>query len=1286
MEIKLDSRGNYLVNFSYRPILVNRIKEIPGRSFDPRSKAWVIPATSREALDRFTRSVVHFEPVQWMDNVQERRVKEMDWFIPEMPELMVPHGLKIEPYPYQQQGIARGLEFKRFMNTDEPGLGKSEVLNSLISSPLGWLKMGNIRVGDSIFAKDGSIQNVTGVFPQGIVPTYRMTFNDGSFVDCNLDHLWSVRDQNRRRRGFGWTTKSTEEILNSGLVNKSNPKREASGRKPSLKWEIPMCEPVQFPTKQFIIPAYTMGALIGDGGLSNGSIQLSLPNAKLGIINNISNELDSEISVSSYPNGDLIKYSLVKNANRTNHNIENKYMGEIRRLKLDIVSGGKFIPAEYLQGDVEQRKALLAGLMDTDGSCIKNRTTFHTTSKQLTIDIKELIESLGGIVTIRPYDRTEEEKGIEYQVNVNTSFNPFFLKYKKELWTPNKMYKPTRYIESVEYVGKEEQQCIRVSSPDHLYLTNNYVVTHNTLQAIATINLAEAFPCLIVCPSSLKINWEREWNKFTDKKAMVLTDSVRDTWPFFWNTGLYQVFIVNYESLKKYFVQRIKESARFTLKDVVFRENINVFKSIIVDESHRCFPYDTKIMTNKGLIKIGEIVDKNLTNLLVRSVDLSTFIVSLKEIKTVWRNEIGQRKIYTIRHDKGELSATQDHKIYTSSGRYKEVCEIKSGDCLYLLRENISDSEDRENDSQMLLQKLRLKNGECTTRNQSIADIAKNEAGERIGLRMVWFNFICEIFSWKKILWKKLFGKVENGTAGSIGRKQNTRKQGENENTSYNPDAKSSVTKNAIRANEAKQSNGKPRNIGENDKKRSGENVSFSWWKWKTHRPSNNSLQCAKPTRKRNGAPNNSKESKGIFSICSIVLQGRYWNRKHKTCNRSRWIVPQNKEVEISRLEENRNIELVRVESCEIYESANIDRPTQCSGNSQIVYDLEIADNHNYFAEGILVSNCKSPSTQQSKFCKGIAAGKEYRILLTGTPVVNKPKDLVSQLSILGKLDEFGGYKDFVQRYCSGPNEASNLKELNAMLWQKAMFRREKSTVLKDLPDKVRQVLSCEITNRKEYKDAERDLIQYLIKYKEADDEKIMKAMKGEVMVRINILRQISARGKVKEVVEFVKDFQENGKKIILFCSLHEIVDQLKRAFPSAVSVTGREDQQQKQMSIDSFQRNPKTDIIICSIRAAGVGLTLTASSDVAFVEFPWTYADCCQCEDRSHRIGQKDSVTARYFLGKNTIDEKVYKIIQMKKGIANAVTGATDEIPENIIDMVANLFDVEIDEPDEID
>lgn len=339
--------------------------------------------------------------------------------------------------------------------------------------------------------------------------------------------------------------------------------------------------------------------------------------------------------------------------------------------------------------------------------------------------------------------------------------------------------------------------------------------------------------------------------------------------------------------------------------------------------------------------------------------------------------------------------------------------------------------------------------------------------------------------------------------------------------------------------------------------------------------------------------------------------------------------------------------------------------------------DVEFRNSIQLFKSVIIDEShrCKSASTQQSKFCKGICAGKEWIIELTGTPVVNKPKDLIPQLSILGRMPDFGEYKQFVEKYCAGPREASNLKELNYKLWTTCMFRREKSLVLKDLPDKIRQVMTCEITNRREYLDAEQDLITYLQKYKDADDEKIAKALRGEVMVRIGILRNISARGKVKEVIEFVNDFRENGQKIILFCSLHEVVDELKDRFPTAVSVTGRDSQEEKQMAVDAFQNDPKTEIIICSIKAAGVGLTLTASSNVAFVEFPWTYADCCQCEDRAHRIGQKNSVTCYYFLGRETIDEKVYKIIQNKKSIANAVTGATEVIEENVVDMVANIF-----------
>ena len=317
----------------------------------------------------------------------------------------------------------------------------------------------------------------------------------------------------------------------------------------------------------------------------------------------------------------------------------------------------------------------------------------------------------------------------------------------------------------------------------------------------------------------------------------------------------------------------------------------------------------------------------------------------------------------------------------------------------------------------------------------------------------------------------------------------------------------------------------------------------------------------------------------------------------------------------------------------------------------------------------------KNGSTQQSKFCMGISSGKEYVILLSGTPVINNPKDLVSQLHIMGRLPDFGGYQGFVSRYCAGMNGASNLRELNFRLNKVCFFQREKHDVLKDLPAKVRQTVICEISNRKEYIDAEADLIRYLKEYKQASDEKIQKSMRGEVMVRIGVLRNISARGKVNEVVDFVNDLLEQEEKVILFVNLHEVGNELRKHFPKAVAVTGLDSKEQRQSAVDRFQTDPTCTLIICSIKAAGVGLTLTASSNVAFVEFPWTYADCEQCEDRAHRIGQLDSVTAYYFLGKNTIDEKIYKIIQTKKDMASTITGSTEQVEESVVDLIANLF-----------
>lgn len=797
-----------------------------------------------------------------------------------------------------------------------------------------------------------------------------------------------------------------------------------------------------------------------------------------------------------------------------------------------------------------------------------------------------------------------------------------------------------------------------------------------TIQSIGIVTYVKAFPCLVICPSSLKENWKREWEKVTGKKAMILSDAVRRNYKLFYEAGLADVFIVNYESLKKYFVASIAKEKKWTLKDVLFRNEIDIFKSVIIDELHRCFPYKTQILTNIGFIPIGSIVENNLSDLLVASINLSDLSISFNKIKTLWKNGIGQRKIYRIKHATGYLYGTEDHKVYTSTGRYKEIREIQSGDYLWMLREEFLDSESWENNCEILLKKLCLDSKQCQSSNESSSVFKGNKTPSGKNLRRMWKGISYIGIQSKKVLWKKLFGKMENETAGNTCDFSDREVQGKSPENHNSSNAKSRIEKDAFGSNEGQQSHADGRNFGESFSKIKRTSFLIARWQWTIHKAPITIMGGIKFAGKLTGISNFNKFCKKQISKCCTRLQIRYCDTRYKTFNRSGRPRPQKTEGNGNRSVQNNCIELVRVDSCEVYESTNYGRFAGSTGRSETVYDLEIAENHNYFADGILVSNCKSTATHQSKFAKGITSGKKYVIGLTGTPVVNKPKDLVSQLFIINQMNPvFGNYKHFVDTYCAGNNEASNLPELNAKLRNNCFIRREKQAVLTDLPDKQRQVVICQINNRKEYDDAERDLIKYLVDYKDASNSKIASALRGEIMVKIGILKNISARGKLAEVCEFVDDIIESGEKLILFIHLKEVATALLHKYHGAVSITGADNMEARQSAVDRFQRDPKVQLIICSIKAAGVGLTLTAASRVGFVEFPWTYADCEQCEDRAHRIGQKDSVTCYYFLGKNTIDSKIYKIIQAKKAIAQAVTGSEEQIPENIVDMVANLF-----------
>ncbi|GHT03475.1 hypothetical protein AGMMS49525_08620 [Bacteroidia bacterium] len=380
---------------------------------------------------------------------------------------------------------------------------------------------------------------------------------------------------------------------------------------------------------------------------------------------------------------------------------------------------------------------------------------------------------------------------------------------------------------------------------------------------------------------------------------------------------------------------------------------------------------------------------------------------------------------------------------------------------------------------------------------------------------------------------------------------------------------------------------------------------------------------------------------------------------------------------------------ITNYESLKKYFVVKIDVP---KGEKFKIKHVKFHPNINLFKSIIIDEShrVKEPSTMQSKLCFGLTRGKELSLLLSGTPIVNKPVDLISQLLIADKIHHFGGIKQF--REMCADNE--RWPEINYILRKHCYFRREKSLVLGDLPEKYRQRVYCKITNQKEYDDAVADLKHYLKEYREATDEQIRRSMRGEVIVRIGALKNISARGKLNDVMEYIDNIVESGEKIVVFIYLHEVGMKLKEHYPSALFFTGAETSEERNKAIHDFQKCAVCDtrlerhadsdhefvpsehqIIFVNYKSGGVGITLTASSTVLFVELPWHPADTDQCEDRCHRISQKNAVQISYFLGKGTIDEDIYDTIEQKREMSIECTGAIDDTEESVIGSVIDLL-----------
>lgn len=315
-------------------------------------------------------------------------------------------------------------------------------------------------------------------------------------------------------------------------------------------------------------------------------------------------------------------------------------------------------------------------------------------------------------------------------------------------------------------------------------------------------------------------------------------------------------------------------------------------------------------------------------------------------------------------------------------------------------------------------------------------------------------------------------------------------------------------------------------------------------------------------------------------------------------------------------------------------------------------------------------------------------APEAVRLALTGTPILNRPREIVGALTISGTLHRIARTKgEFLYRYC-GPenngwgytfNGASNVEELNAKLTASCMIRRLRSEVL-TLPNKGRSLSYVEVSASaaRDYRKAEADLVSFLRAHK-GDDEYSL-ADRAKAIVLLNTLRRISGIGKVEAVVAQAEDLLDEGEQVFIAAHHVEVVARISTALAAhgVVEIVGGMSADDKQASVDAFQSG-RARVLVGNIDAAGVGFTLTAARHIIVAELPWTPGALQQVEDRLHRIGQTREVISTIAISDiagGSVDERLWSLLDSKAQVIGAVLDGNDAgLDTNIQQELLNSY-----------
>jgi hypothetical protein len=603
---RIPRRLAYFLRFPVNNQLIERIKNLPDetRKWNAGVMAWEVTTPSLFSLIRKYRNStkIHFDfgsedsrkifiqqirkieitEAEKRKFVAELNIKKEEWvkykqdlekdyvLYSDQCHALLKEGIKL--YPHQIVAAMFMNVTRNTLISHEMGLGKANPVDSMLLTSNGWIRMGDVKVGDFVIGSDGRPKRVLKVFPQGIKDIYEVCFNDGTSAQSCDEHLWNVNTYIRNWRKNPYQTKTLRQIINEGLKFKNG----------NTKYYIPVIKPIEFQEKQLLIDPYVLGCLLGDGCISGrDSIGFS----------SIDDEIIREILVKLPPNHNLVRSGDSPKDYYLTADGKNNYINQaLKKYKLNRTnSHTKFIPEDYQYSSIEQRFEFLQGILDTDGHSRKDGIVELTlASKQLIDGVQFIVESLGGIGRMHEKWITyKDEKRLYYRMNIKLppNFTPFKLKRKIETFVAPTKYLPNRAIVDIKYVGKKEALCILIDSEDHLYAVDHCILTHNTLSSILYAEMNGFQKVFVITPNSLKFNYKNEVEKFTNSLAYIVNwrknkCSIEDA----------KYVIVNYD----FFNPGSKE--KFTTKWK--KLGIDIIDCVICDESQKL--KNTKANTYKN--------------------------------------------------------------------------------------------------------------------------------------------------------------------------------------------------------------------------------------------------------------------------------------------------------------------------------------------------------------------------------------------------------------------------------------------------------------------------------------------------------------------------------------------------------------------------------------------------------------------------------------------------------------------------------------------------------------